>query len=189
MKSEIMLKIYKDERINSELKKCLQTALTDEEYDLRNGSDFVILTENIDKIINYVESGCQGRLFLNSNIWYICFETLCNILSLYGLKLIGTDKCTESEEVVPIKKDNIKERIFKKMQEYGWNLGDNTNEDFNAVYNIHKDFLDSCYEYKCEVENNGEILNMNDISVSSFEDMLDFMSDFLRAINDIERQG
>lgn len=81
----------------------------------------------------------------------------------------------------------MKEKIFNKMIEYGWNLGENEYEDFNNVYDIHKSFLDSCYDYKCEVEEDNEILNMNDISVSSFEDMLDFITDFLRAIEDLDK--
>lgn len=75
------------------------------------------------------------------------------------------------------------------MIQYGWNLEDNKLEDFNNVYNIHKDFLNSCYNFKCEVEENNEILNMNDISVSSFEDMLDFMTDFLRAFEEVDKEG
>lgn len=80
----------------------------------------------------------------------------------------------------------MKDKIFDKMIEYGWNLGDNTKEEWESVFNTHCDFIGSCYEYKCECEENDEILNMNDISVSSFEDMVDFMSDFLRAIQDID---
>lgn len=82
----------------------------------------------------------------------------------------------------------MKEKIFNKMIEYGWHLGENGYDDFDNVYNIHKSFLDSCYDYKCEVEEDNEILNMNDISVSSFEDMLDFITDFLRAIEDIDKK-
>lgn len=39
---------------------------------------------------------------------------------------------------------------------------------------------------KSEEEN--EILNINDISVSSFEDMLDFMTDFLRAFEEVDKE-
>ena len=74
------------------------------------------------------------------------------------------------------------------MIQYGWNLADNELEDFNNVYNIHKNFLDSCYDFKCKVEEENEILNMNDISVSSFEDMLDFMTDFLRAFEEVDKE-
>lgn len=80
----------------------------------------------------------------------------------------------------------MKEKIFNKMMEYGWNLGENTYKDFEVVYNLHKNFLDGCYYFKCEVEENNEILNMNDISVCKFEDMLDFMTDFLRALNEVD---
>ncbi len=82
----------------------------------------------------------------------------------------------------------MKEKVFNKMIEYGWNLGDNEFKDFDEVFGIHKAFLDSCYDYKCEVEEDNEILNMNDISVSSFEDMLDFMTDFLRAFEEADKE-
>lgn len=46
----------------------------------------------------------------------------------------------------------MKNKIFEKMKEYGWNLGDNTNK----------------------------------INEQIFQDMISFMNDFLRALNDID---
>ena len=187
MKEEVILKHYNNENINKELRKMFERAVKDDEYVERfeHGGDFEVLMEDSDKTLKYVENGYRGKLYLNSNMWYICQETLINILALYGLKLIGTDKCTENEEVIVIRKP-LREKIFEKMQEYGWNLGDNTYKDFANVYNTHYKFMEGCYDYiaDCDMD---KPLNMNDISASGFEDMITFMSDFLRALNDIDK--
>ena len=75
----------------------------------------------------------------------------------------------------------MKEKIFNKMEEYGWNL-----EDFNEVYNIHYYNIDNWYEY---ISGEDYDYTMQDISKSKFESMIDFMSDFLRAINDLESEN
>ena len=188
MKEEVILKHYNNENINKELRKMFERAVKDDEYVERfeHGGDFEVLMEDIDKTLKYVENGYRGKLYLNSNMWYICQETLINILALYGLKLIGTDKCTENEEVIVIRKP-LREKIFEKMQEYGWNLGNNTYKDFADVYNTHYKFIEGCYDYIADCDMN-EPLNMNDISASGFEDMITFMSDFLRALNDIDNK-
>lgn len=77
----------------------------------------------------------------------------------------------------------MKDKIFNKMKEYGWNLGDNTSEDFNKVYDCHYDNLDKWYDY---ISGNDYDYTMQDISKSDFSDFVDFMSDFLRALNDID---
>lgn len=186
-KEEVILKHYNNENINRELRKMFEKAVKDDEYVERFecGGDFEVLMEDIDKTLKYVENGYKGKLYLNSNMWYICQETLTNILALYGLKLVGTDKCTENEEVIVIKRP-FREKVFEKMREYGWNLGDNTNKDFADVYDTHYKFIEGCYDYIADCDMN-EPLNMNDISVSGFEDMITFMSDFLRALNDIDK--
>lgn len=184
-----MIKEYKDERINELIKKSFEVAVKDDEWDIRYLQEWNILFEDIDKTLEYVENGYKGELRLNSNIWWVLQETLVKVLKLYGLELIGEERVSENELVVPIKEvGKVKEEVFNKMIQYGWNLGDNKLEDFNNVYNIHRDFLDKCYDYKCEVEENNEILNMQDISVSSFEDMLDFMTDFLRALDEVDKE-
>lgn len=94
-------------------------------------------------------------------------------------------KGLEEELIIPINKvGKIKEEVFNKMMQYGWNLGDNKLEDFNNVYNIHRDFIDKCYDFISE-ENYD--FSMQDISKSGFESMIDFMSDFIRAIDEIDR--
>ena len=72
------------------------------------------------------------------------------------------------------------------MREYGWNLGNNNDEDFADVYNAHYKFIDNCYDYIVDC-NMDEPLNMNGINASDFEDMITFMSDFLRVLNDIDK--
>ena len=184
-----MIKQYEDERINELIKKSFEVAVKDDEWNIRYLQEWNILFEDIDKTLEYVVNGYKGELRLNSNIWWVLQETLVKVLKLYGLELIGEERVSENELVVPIKEvGKVKEEVFNKMIQYGWNLGDNKLEDFNNVYNIHKDFLDSCYDFKCEVAENDEILNMNDISVSSFEDMLDFMTDFLRALDEVDKE-
>lgn len=184
-----MIKQYEDERINELIKKSFELAVKDSEWNLRYLQEWNILFEDIDKMLEYVNNGYKGELRVNSNIWYILQDTLCAILRLYGLELIGEERVSENELVVPINEvGKIKEKVFDKMIQYGWNLGENEYEDFNNVYEIHKTFLDKCYDYKCEVEEDDEILNMNDISVSSFEDMLDFMTDFLRALDEVDKE-
>ena len=78
----------------------------------------------------------------------------------------------------------MKNKIFEKMREYGWNLGDNTSEDFNRVYDYHYDNLDKWYNY---ISGEDYDYTMQDISKSEFSDFVDFMSDFLRASNDIDK--
>ena len=183
-----MFKEYKDERINELIKKSFELAVRDDEWKLRYLQEWNILFEDIDKMLEYVENGYKGELRVNSNMWYILKETLVKILALYDLQLIGEEKVSENELVVPISKiGNIKEKIFEKMQEYGWNLGNNTYKDFADVYDIHYGFIDSLYDYFREQEEIGKSIDLNNISASGFEDMITFMSDFLRALNDIDK--
>ena len=81
----------------------------------------------------------------------------------------------------------MKNKIFEKMQEYGWNLGDNTDKDFADVYDIHYGFIDSLYDYFREQEEVGKSIDLNDISKEGLFETIVFMSDFLRALNDIDK--
>ena len=181
-----MFKEYKDERINELIKKSFELAVRDDEWKLRYLQEWNILFEDIDKMLEYVENGYKGELRVNSNMWYILKETLVKILALYDLQLIGEEKVSENELVVPISKiGNIKEKIFEKMQEYGWNLGNNTYKDFADVYDIHYGFIDSLYDYFREQEEIGKSIDLNDISEEGLFETVVFMSDFLRALNDI----
>ena len=181
-----MFKEYKDERINELIKKSFELAVRDDEWKLRYLQEWNILFEDIDKMLEYVENGYKGELRVNSNMWYILQETLNRILALYDLRLIGEEKVSENELVVPISKvGNIKEKIFEKMQEYGWSLGNNTYKDFADVYDIHYGFIDSLYDYFREQEEIGKSIDLNDISEEGLFETVVFMSDFLRALNDI----
>ena len=133
-----------------------------------------------------VQEGLKDYLIMGVKTYYDLEGSLRIAVKVYNR---AEEKVSEDELVVPISRvGNIKEKVFNKMIQYGWNLADNELEDFNNVYNIHKNFLDSCYDFKCKVEEENEILNMNDISVSSFEDMLDFMTDFLRAFEEVDKE-
>jgi hypothetical protein len=74
----------------------------------------------------------------------------------------------------------MKEKIFKIMIEYGWNLGDNTYEDFSKVYDLHYNRLN----VKCEQLENANNTNTNKDDERLLED-LRFITDFLKALNDI----
>ena len=111
-----MFKEYKDERINELIKKSFELAVRDNEWELRYLQEWNILFEDIDKMLEYVENGYKGELRVNSNMWYILQETLVRILALYDLQLIGEEKVSEDELVVPISRvGNIKEKVFNKM--------------------------------------------------------------------------
>lgn len=74
----------------------------------------------------------------------------------------------------------MKNKIFDKMIEYGWNL-----EDFNEVYDTHYYNIDDWYDY---ISGEDYDYTMQDISKSKFESMIDFMSDFLRALNELDKE-
>lgn len=74
----------------------------------------------------------------------------------------------------------MKNKIFDKMIEYGWNL-----EDFNKVYDIHYYNIEDWYDY---ISGEDYDYTMQDISKSKFESMIDFMSDFLRALNELDKE-
>ena len=74
----------------------------------------------------------------------------------------------------------MKEKIFDKMIEYGWNL-----EDFNEVYDTHYYNIEDWYDY---ISGEDYDYTMQDISKSKFESMIDFMSDFLRALNELDKE-
>ena len=80
----------------------------------------------------------------------------------------------------------IKEKIFEKMREYGWHLGENTNADYNNVYDIHYNFIQNLYDWFVETDYKDR--NLDDINEQSLHDYTDFMSDFVRAINDLEKE-
>lgn len=187
--NNIILKTYEDERINKELKKCLVRAVADIRYDLQCGmTDFKILLDNIDKVVDYANNGYKGELRLNSNIWEVCLETLSSIIDLYGLEWENkeTRKLTEAELVIPKSKVGvIKEKIFNKMIEYGWHLDENRYKDFEEVFNIHSSFIESSFD-KIEESDIDTKFDMSSLDFQSFYDMVSFMSDFIRALNDID---
>lgn len=78
----------------------------------------------------------------------------------------------------------MKDKIFEQMMRYGWNLGNNTVNDFENVYRKHYNFIQSLYDYFVETEDINSGRNLNDIDEQQLYDMISFMSDFLRAFNE-----
>ena len=78
----------------------------------------------------------------------------------------------------------MKDKIFEQMIRYGWNLGNNTIDDFENVYRKHYNFIQSLYDYFVETEDINSGRNLNDIDEQQLYDMISFMSDFLRAFNE-----
>ena len=77
----------------------------------------------------------------------------------------------------------MKQNIFNKMIEYGWNLGDNTYKDFDNVFELHKKQIDNRWEL---LEDNYGVLT--DSERERELECLRFITDFLRAINDINSE-
>ena len=110
-----MFKEYKDERINELIKKSFELAVRDDEWKLRYLQEWNILFEDIDKMLEYVENGYKGELRVNSNMWWVLQETLFKVLELYNLELIGEEKVSENELVVPknkLEEDNYYYSVF-----------------------------------------------------------------------------
>lgn len=83
----------------------------------------------------------------------------------------------------------MKEKIFNKMIEYGWHLGDNEFKDFNEVYKIHYDFLDNLFNKFKEANNYIEEKEIvKNIDTTDLFDAVTYIGDFLRAINDLESE-
>lgn len=81
--------------------------------------------------------------------------------------------------------ENMKEQIFERMIRYGWNLGDNTYKDFSEIFDYHYNNLQNWYEY---ISGEDYKYTMQDISQSKFNVFVDFMSDFLRAFNEVDKE-
>ena len=75
--------------------------------------------------------------------------------------------------------------IFTQMKWYGWNLGDNNNEDFEEVYKRHYKNLIKWFDYIVDSNYDFDMKNINKIE---FEQFVDFISDFLRAFNEINNK-
>ena len=85
-------------------------------------------------------------------------------------------------------KKQMKDKVFNKMKEYGWNFGDNTSKDFEDIYNTHYDFIQRLHNYFVETDELNVGRDLNDINEQKLQDMISFMSDFLRAFNEINNK-
>lgn len=78
----------------------------------------------------------------------------------------------------------MKEKIFKKMIEYGWNLN-----DWFEIYDGHYEFINILYGKLTDNEEKGKNkFKIGDIDEQDLLDFTTFMSDFLRALNDVDNE-
>ncbi len=176
-----MLKKYEDERINTILSNLELEMKHDEEYCYRDiDCDMKELCDNIDKVVEYVKNGKQGKLYLNSNIWEICYQALSDILELYELQFIGSDKITEQEEIVKlIDYNNVKDNPdiekgttfeFKnyicEVDDYN---DDNPNESIVFIYKSNEDFDNGDYIEQVSLSNNNIRENIEDYVKSTYD--------------------
>ena len=158
--------------------------LNDRNFDTNYNGDLYVSGE----VEVYSYAGGNDILYINDKATIIKrINDLVNYAKNNEYTLDDIHKEYESlEETAKIltnkeKKMIMKEQIFNKMKDFGWHL-----ENFEDVYDYNNDFIDNCYDYIKECDEELETINMNDISRNGFEDMITFMSDFLRAINEID---
>lgn len=95
-----MIKEYEDERINKLIKKSFERATKDSEWSIRCLSEWNLLYDCIDKILEFVESGRTKEIYVNRNMWHILQDTFFDILDLYDLDIKASKKITERELLI-----------------------------------------------------------------------------------------
>ena len=129
------MKVYKDERINTILSNLEFDMKKDEEYNYRDvDSDLKEVCNSIDNVLDYVDNGYKGKLYLNSNIWQVCYEALVHVLNLYDLKFIGSEKVTEREEII-----TVNEYIEKELQRFDL-YSETSNKEIENYYFTLKEY-------------------------------------------------
>ena len=106
-----MIKEYKDERINKLIKISFERAIQDSEWSYRYLSEWNLLFECIDKILEFVDSGMTKEIYVNRNMWYILQDTFFDICDLYGVD-IKAKKMVREKELL------IKKRQKKEISQY-----------------------------------------------------------------------
>lgn len=96
-----MIKEYEDTRINELIKKSFERATKDSEWSIRSLSEWNLLYECIDKVLDFVASGKTKELYINRNMWYILQDTFFDILDLYGVDIQASEKVSEKELLIP----------------------------------------------------------------------------------------
>lgn len=122
------MKQYNDSRINTILANLELEMKHDDEYSYRDiDYEWKEVYKNVDKIVAYVSNDYKGNLYLNSNIWQPCLESIDEILKIYNLKFIGSDKITEHEKVI-----SADEYISNQLEKM--NITPNTPDDLIQGY-------------------------------------------------------
>ena len=82
-----MIKEYEDKRINELIKKSFERAIKDSEWSIRSLSEWNLLYNCIDKVLEFVESGKTKEIYVNRNMWHILQDTFFDILDLYKVDI------------------------------------------------------------------------------------------------------
>lgn len=110
-----MIKEYEDTRINELIKKSFERAIRDNEWSIRSLSEWNLLYECIDKVLEFVKSGKVKELYINRNMWYILQDTFFDILDLYGVDIQASAKVSERELLIP---KRVKVEISQETRQY-----------------------------------------------------------------------
>lgn len=106
-----MIKEYEDERINKLIKVSFERAIQDSEWSYRYLSEWNLLFECIDKVLEFVDSDMTKEIYVNRNMWYILQDTFFDICDLYGVDI-------KAKKVVSEKELLIKKRQKKIITQY-----------------------------------------------------------------------
>lgn len=133
-----MIKEYEDERINELIKKSFERATKDSEWSIRNLSEWNLLYNCIDKILEFVESGKTKEIYINRNMWYILQDTFFDILDLYDLDIKASEKVSEGELLISKRK---KVEISQETRKYIKNVCNFLNNTKGYITRDELDFL------------------------------------------------
>lgn len=138
-----MIKEYKDERINKLIKESFERAIKDDEWNIRELSEWNYLYTCIDKILEFVESGYSKEIYVNRNMWHILQDTFFEICDLYNVDIIASEKVSERELL--IKKRERKE-ITSELRTYLKNVCNYLNNIKGHITDNEIRFLLECID-------------------------------------------
>lgn len=98
---KIMIRDYKDERINNFIKQSFERAIKDEEWSWRYLSEWNLLFNCIDRVLEFVNSNMTKEIYINRNMWYILQDTFFDICDLYGVDIQAKKFVSERELLIP----------------------------------------------------------------------------------------
>lgn len=98
---EMTIRDYKDERINNFIKQSFERAIKDEEWSWRYLSEWNLLFNCIDRVLEFVDSNMTKEIYINRNMWHILQDTFFDICDLYGVDIQAKKFVSERELLIP----------------------------------------------------------------------------------------